>query len=143
MKRIPALLAAATLAALTTLAADEIKPAPPAAQPPLPKTVKNVGVEDFAQLIAARTNVVLDVRTAAEFQAGHIPGAINLDFNSPDFAKKVAALDKSKTYLVHCAGGVRSAKACAVMDKTDFPRLVNLEPGFKAWEKAGQPVEKK
>jgi rhodanese-related sulfurtransferase len=44
---------------------------------------------------------------------------------------------------VHCAGGVRSAKACTAMDKIAFPNIVNLEPGFRAWEKAGKPVEKK
>jgi len=106
-------------------------------------SVKNVGVEEFDKLRADKKNVVLDVRTPEEFAKGHIPGAINVDFNAPDFQKKVAELDKSKTYLVHCAAGVRSAKACTVMDKIAFPNIVNLEPGFRAWEKAGKPVEKK
>ena len=105
--------------------------------------VRRLSVDEFEKLWQAKTNVVLDVRTEKEFKGGHIPGAVNLDFNAPDFQKKVAELDKSKTYLVHCAGGVRSGKACAIMDKTAFPNVVNLEPGFKAWEKAGKPVEKK
>ena len=105
-------------------------------------SVKNVGVEEFDKLRAEKNAVVLDVRTETEFKAGHIPGAINLDFQSADFQKKVAELDKSKTYLVHCAGGVRSAKACTAMDKIAFTNLVNLEPGFRAWEKAGKPVAK-
>jgi phage shock protein E len=104
--------------------------------------MKNVGVEEFDKLRAGKDTVVLDVRTEKEFKGGHIPGAINLDFQSPDFQKKVAELDKSKTYLVHCAGGVRSAKACTAMDKIAFTNLVNLEPGFRAWEKAGKPVVK-
>ena len=104
--------------------------------------VKNVGVEEFDKLRAGKDTVVLDVRTEKEFKGGHIPGAINLDFQSPDFQKKIAELDKSKTYLVHCAGGVRSAKACTAMDKIAFTNLVNLEPGFRAWEKAGKPVVK-
>jgi len=86
---------------------------------------------------------VLDVRTADEFAKSHIPGAVNLDYNSPTFQKQVAELDRNKTYLVHCAGGVRSSKACTVMDKLEFKHLVNLEPGFRAWEKAGKPVDKK
>jgi rhodanese-related sulfurtransferase len=105
-------------------------------------SVKNVGVEEFDKLRAEKNTVVLDVRTEKEFKAGHIPGAVNLDFQSPDFQKKAAELDKSKTYLVHCAGGVRSAKACTAMDKIAFTNLVNLEPGFRAWEKAGKPVAK-
>jgi len=86
---------------------------------------------------------VLDVRTPEEFAKGHIPGAINLDLQGGRLEKKVAELDKSKTYLVHCAGGVRSAKACVILDKSAFAHVVNLEPGFKAWENAGKPVEKK
>ena len=131
LKLIPIL---ACLIAVPLLAADK---------PPVPPSVKNVGVEEFDKLRADKKNVVLDVRTPEEFTKGHIPGAINVDFNAPDFQKKVAELDKSKTYLVHCAGGVRSAKACTAMDKIAFPNIVNLEPGFRAWEKAGKPVEKK
>jgi phage shock protein E len=114
--------------------------APPSAKAPGSQKVKNVGVDEFDKLRSDKSNVVLDVRTPREFAAGHIPGAINIDYNSPDFAKKVNELDKSKTYLVHCAAGVRSAKACQIMDKAAFSHLVNLEPGFKAWEKAGKPV---
>ena len=116
--------------------------APRPEKPSASKPVTNVGVDEFARLVAAKTNLVLDVRTASEFTAGHIPGAVNLDVNSPDFDKKVAGLNKDKTYLVHCAAGKRSANACAKMEKLNFTHLVNLEPGFKAWEKAGKPVEK-
>ena len=126
------------LAALPLAAAD----APHGDKPPLPQTVKNVGPEEFDKLRAQTNTVVLDVRTEKEFKAGHIPGAVNLDFNAPDFAKKAGELDKSKTYLVHCAGGVRSAKACNALGKIAFTNVVNLEPGFKAWEKAGKPVQK-
>jgi rhodanese-related sulfurtransferase len=55
---------------------------------------------------------------------------------------KAALLDKSKTYLVHCASGVRSVKACEQLGRLDFPRLYNLAGGFKAWAQAGKPVEK-
>src|SRR3954469_17320088 len=75
--------------------------------------VKNVSPQQFEKMRAAKTNIVLDVRTQKEYEAGHIPGAVQIDFNSPDFDKKVGALDKDKTYLVHCAGGNRSAKAAA------------------------------
>jgi rhodanese-related sulfurtransferase len=105
--------------------------------------VKNVGVEEFDKLRADKKNVVLDVRTAKEFASGHIAGAVNIDWNGPDFEKQVAALDKSKTYLVHCAVGGRSAKACALMNgKLKFTGCYNLEGGMTAWQKAGKPVEK-
>lgn len=125
--------------ALPALAADE----PKAKIVPGTKSARNVGVEEFDKLRADKNTVVLDVRTEKEFKDGHIPGAINLDYNGPDFQKKVTELDKSKTYLVHCAAGHRSAKACAIMDKAAFTNVVNFELGLRAWEKAGKPVEKK
>ena len=103
---------------------------------------KDVSVEEFAKLATDKQNVILDVRTAREFDSGHIAGALNLDVMSPDFDSKIAALDKNKTYLVHCASGVRSVRACQKLEKLDFPHLYNLPGGFKAWLKAGEPVEK-
>src|SRR5712692_8070524 len=105
------------------------------------KKIHNVGVAEFEKLRADKKNVVLDVRTSPEFAAGHIPGAINLDVNIADFEQKAAGLDKSKSYLVHCGAGVRSARACDKMSKLDFSKLYNLEGGFKAWEKAGNKAE--
>ena len=106
------------------------------------KGFKNVGVEEFDRLRADGKAVVLDVRTAEEFKQGHIPGAVNLDVNGSDFRQKAAKLDPKKTYLVHCAAGRRSAKACNILAPLQFTNLYNLEEGFGAWEKAGKPVKK-
>ncbi len=104
--------------------------------------VKRVEVAEFDKLRSDPKNVVLDVRTAKEFEEGHIPGAVNIDVKAPDFDEKVAKLDKSKTYLVHCAAGVRSANACRKLESAGFKELYDLSPGFKGWEKAGKPVGK-
>jgi rhodanese-related sulfurtransferase len=103
---------------------------------------RDVGVDEFEKMWKGKQGVVLDVRTAKEYQAGHIPGAVNIDVNAADFDKKVAELDKGKTYLVHCASGVRSVRACEKMNRMDFKDLINLQGGMKAWEKAGKAVEK-
>lgn len=115
------------------------------AKPPAPAGASgftDLSVAEFAKMAANTRNVILDVRTAKEFRAGHIAGAVNLDVMSPDFEQKAAGLDKSKTYLVHCASGVRSARACAKLAKLHFPRLYNLTGGFRMWVKAGEPVTK-
>jgi rhodanese-related sulfurtransferase len=107
-----------------------------------PGAPKKVDVPEFEALLKDKETIVLDVRTQPEFQAGHIPNAINLDVNSPDFENKIAALDTNKVYLVHCAAGKRSTRACDTMARKGFPYLVNLEPGFNGWLKAGKPIEK-
>ena len=141
--QIQSLTAMKILRLLSLLLCLVVAPIFAADKPPVSKNVKNVGVEEFDKLRAEKNAVVLDVRTEKEFKDGHIPGAVNLDVNAPDFAKKVAALDKDKTYLVHCASGRRSLKACGVMEQSEFKKLVNLEDGFTSWTKAGKPVEKK
>jgi len=106
------------------------------------KSPRRVDVNEFETLWQKKTNIVIDVRSPKEFAAGHIPGALNVDLNSPDFSEKVSKLNKERVYLVHCAGGVRSARACSKMNDLGFLHLFDLAPGFKEWEKAGKPVQK-
>ena len=122
-------------------AADSKEEKKPSAEKKELKGFKNVDVAEFEKLRVDKKNVVLDVRTQKEFEAGHIPGAVNIDVNAPDFPEKVAKLEKNKTYLVHCAAGGRSARACDRMSKLDFPKLYNLAGGFNAWVKAGNKPE--
>lgn len=86
--------------------------------------------------------VVLDVRTADEFKEGRIAGAKNIDFTENDFGQKAAELDKSKSYLVHCAAGKRSTASLEILQKLGFQHLYHLDGGLKGWQAAGKPVEK-
>ena len=89
--------------------------------------------------------VVLDVRTPDEFQAGHIKTAANVNLYDSHFINHLAKLDRSKTYVVHCAVGLpngRSRKAVALMDSLGFNQIHHLNGGFSAWQQAGQPVVK-
>ena len=132
----------AWIADMPSMGAEDPKDSPHAKPPAEAKGFKNVGVAEFEKLRADKKNRVLDVRTSEEFAAGHIPGAINIDINGPNFEKRISALEKDRTYLVNCAGGGRSARACGKMAQLKFPNLYNLQGGFKAWENAGNPVEK-
>ena len=108
----------------------------------VPGTKKKVDVDEFEKLWKEGGAIVLDVRTKKEFDAGHIPGAVNLDFRSENFATNVSFLDKNAVYLVHCQAGPRSARACEQMSQLGFKHLADLAPGFSGWEKARKPVEK-
>lgn len=120
-------------------ATDKVAPAGQAAPP---RAFQSSGVAEFDRLRDGKDVVVLDVRTPKEFAAGHLPGAINLDWTSPDFAQKAGALAKDRTYLVYCATGRRSALACDKMSQLRFKHLHNLSAGFRAWQSAGKPVER-
>ena len=107
-----------------------------------PGAFKNVGVEEFERLGTTGNAVVLDVRTPAEFAAGHLAGATNVNFLARDFKKALGGLDTNKVYLVYCASGGRSSQACLDMSQQDFVKVYNLSGGFRAWNKAGRAVKK-
>jgi rhodanese-related sulfurtransferase len=134
---------AASLASLSLSATAADKPATKAtAEASATKRFRNIDVAEWEKLRKDASVVVLDVRTAEEFADGHMPGAINLDIRGGKFAETLAGLDKSKTYLVHCAVGGRSAKACGQMDGLKFEKVLNLSGGITAWEAAGHKAVK-
>lgn len=98
------------------------------------KQYQDINASEFAEALKQKDTVILDVRTPAEFNGGHIPGAKNLDLMGPAFAQEVARLDKDKTYLVYCRSGNRSGAACGLMAKQGFEKLNNLRGGIAAWQ---------
>ncbi len=77
---------------------------------------------------------VLDVRTPGEFSEGHIPGALNIDVNSPGFSQAVNVLDKEKPVYVYCRSGQRSSRAARELREIGFDTVYDLEGGIMAWE---------
>jgi len=102
--------------------------------------VTTMNVPDFAKKINDKSIVLLDVRTPAEFAAGHIAGATNVDFESGTFESDIQQLDKSKSYAVYCRSGNRSGQATALMAKDGFKTIFNLDGGLINWQSAGNPV---
>jgi rhodanese-related sulfurtransferase len=86
--------------------------------------------------------VVLDIRTPSEFKTGRIAGAKNIDFNAADFTRKLAALDPTKAYLIHCRSGRRSDQSLKTFCKLNFQSIYHLEGGINEWKRAGLPLEK-
>jgi rhodanese-related sulfurtransferase len=84
---------------------------------------KKVDAATAVGMLGART--VIDVRTPAEYDAGHIAGAQNIDVEAADFGSKIAALDKKAPYLVYCRSGRRSGIAAADMAKAGFTDVVD------------------
>jgi phage shock protein E len=104
-------------------------------------SIKHVSASEAQKLMVNQKVVVLDLRTPEEFQAGHIAGATNIDFLATGFEQRLANLDKSKIYLVHCASGNRSTLALPAFKKLHFQSLYHLDGGFKSWEKGRLPAK--
>jgi rhodanese-related sulfurtransferase len=80
--------------------------------------------------------VIIDVRTPGEYQTGHIPNAVNIDFLAAAFGQNINALDKGKIYFVYCQGGFRSAKAVGKMAELGFLEVYDMG-GIVEWKAAG------
>ena len=94
---------------------------------------ENLDSRAFKQKLNEHPSAVLvDVRTAAEFQRERIPNAINIDVISGGFLKQIATLDKTKTYFVYCRSGGRSGQACNMMANEGLI-VYNLSGGISNW----------
>jgi hydroxyacylglutathione hydrolase len=83
---------------------------------------------------------IADVRREAEWEEGHIEGALLLPLNQLATAISGAQLDPDRPVAVHCKGGYRSAIAASLLRRAGFQRVVNVTGGFDAWSAAGLPV---
>lgn len=92
--------------------------------------VTDLGAAEFVAQSQATGVVVIDVRTAAEFNEGHITNALNVDVESNTFDSDIAALDKSITYALYCRSGNRSSTAAGKMSDAGFTNILNAQVGF-------------
>ena len=102
--------------------------------------VTDIGPADLVEVVADGEAVVLDVRTPAEFAAGHVAGALNIDVSSPTFDDEIAALPDDGTYVVYCRSGNRSAQAAATMVDAGFEDVYNVDAGLSTLSSAGIPL---
>lgn len=103
---------------------------------------RSVSVDEFQHLIADSSVIRLDVRTAKEFDEGHIPNAVNIDVLQPDFLHKVlSSLPRKRTIAVNCRSGKRSKKAAELLAKKGY-KVVELDTGFNGWLEEGKEVTK-
>lgn len=102
---------------------------------------ENMNVNAFASHIESPDVILLDVRTAEEYNAGHIQNAINIDVKQDDFIEKAkSTLPADKTIAVYCRSGKRSANAAGMLAKEGY-KVVNLVGGIMAWKDAGKPIQ--
>jgi len=80
---------------------------------------------------------VIDVRSAEDYAAGHISGAINISISDPEFSSKATKLMSTKPILVYSQKGVKSQEATHLLETAGFKKIFNLEGGYDAWLKVG------
>tara|TARA_B100000927_G_scaffold137369_1_gene110869 strand:- start:52 stop:369 length:318 start_codon:yes stop_codon:yes gene_type:complete len=97
----------------------------------------NLECKDWSKKIDLdQERIILDVRTLEEFEEKSIPDAILANILEPsEFIRVVEKLEKNSKIFVYCRSGVRSQKACNILDELGFKETFNLNGGILEWEK--------
>ena len=89
--------------------------------------------QEFAKVIKQKKVQLVDVRTPSEFNAGHLPNAVNLDVNCKDFDNRIEKLNKKKPVAVYCRSGRRSKIAAQKLSSKGF-KVYELDKGIQQWD---------
>lgn len=81
--------------------------------------------------------VVIDVRSAEEYDERHLPGAVNIDMQSRSFRRDIRTLDRNKTYILYCRAGNRSSTALDIMREEGFAKAALIIGGINVWIREG------
>jgi rhodanese-related sulfurtransferase len=84
--------------------------------------------DSSAAASATSTAIVIDVRTPAEYEMGHLSGALNLDLEGGQLEAALGDLDPSASYIVYCRSGNRSAVATTLMRAQGITSIDDLGP---------------
>ncbi len=93
-----------------------------------------------ADMDAAKPVILLDVRDSAEFDAGHLPKAMNISRGLLEFKIGSMIPDKNANIVLYCRTDARSALATAVLQEMGYTNVKNMLGAFKAWGEAGYPI---
>lgn len=107
----------------------------------MPTAVASTVGPGQAQQLLANSAALIDVRTPAEFETAHLPGAINipLDRMDPHVDRIVTAAPG--TMVLACQSGGRSEQAAQKLTRAGHRDVVVLNGGMTGWQSAGLPVE--
>ncbi len=117
-----------------------------------PKTAKDLVKEAKSQITevvpkkvfddwkAGKEFTFLDVRTAEEFAAGHLPKAVNIPRGLLEFKINKQFKDLNAPIVVYCRTGARGALATQTLKNMGYTNVTNMSKAFKGWSTAGYPV---
>ena len=101
-------------------------------------TFARITPRELADRMGRGAAAVVDVRTQAEWEAGHIPGVPNIP--AREIADRIGELPEARPLVVHCQGGTRSAVAASLLDAHGVRDVMDMPGGFAEWEREGLPA---
>lgn len=100
--------------------------------------VKQLSLEEFKEKKAENNLQVVDLRGAAEYNAGHIHGAEHVFVGTLE--KNLDKVRKDHGVIIHCQGGDRASIAYSILAKHGYNNVLNYSAGMNEWVNKGNPV---
>jgi hydroxyacylglutathione hydrolase len=104
------------------------------------ETVEQVSPSEVQRRVAAGQAKVIDVRSAAEWNAGHLANTPNIHLGY--LMDRLAEVPQGTQVVLQCQGGGRSNIGAGLLQAAGIKNVANMDGGFDAWEAAGLPTEK-
>ena len=89
----------------------------------------DIGYKKMSEIIENESTVVVDVRTADEFNSFRIKNSINIDYYSKNFLDSISSYREKKNIILYCRSGRRSYYAAKLMQEKGFNKIYNLKGG--------------
>ncbi len=106
-----------------------------------PGSILKVSPESLMQMMVnGEPSVIIDVRSEKEFQAGHLPFAINVSMPSLFFEHDDLAISRQERVVVYCGVGIRARLASFYLRMVGFDTIYLLEGHVNAWKTNGYPL---
>ena len=93
------------------------------------------------ELIASDSAAIVDVREQAEWDEGHVPGAVHVPRGHLESRIESAVPDRARTVVLYCSSGNRSAFAAKTLEELGYDNVVSLAGGFTDWKRNGLPFD--
>jgi sulfur-carrier protein adenylyltransferase/sulfurtransferase len=103
--------------------------------------IEEIDAARARELLDGGEPAFIDVRERAEWDEGHIPGALHVPRGHLESRIESAVPDRSRPLVLYCASGSRSAFATKTLDELGYESIVSLAGGFTDWKRNGFPVE--
>ena len=104
--------------------------------------VENISQQNLLTKIETKQNLlILDVRSPKEYREGHIPGAINIEYDEIGDRINEIADYKNSTVVVYCERGIRAKVAENTLISEGFKLILHLEGDMTAWRKSNLPID--
>ena len=101
-------------------------------------TYKNIDSTQGKALLEKGEVFLLDVRTAGEYQQGHLKGAVLIPIG--ELKKRFQEVPRNKPVLIYCAVGARSGSAATFLADKGYGNIYNMQDGIAGWDRNGYPI---